>query len=61
MAGKILHTVSGSVYQDFPTKQEMLSRDKLNSSCFSPKNAFFAFGTTSGKCRLYRFPYFDNY
>jgi len=61
MAAKMLHSASGTVYQNFPSKHEMFSRDKLKCAAFSPKNAFFAFGTSSGKCRLYRLPHFDMY
>jgi len=61
MAGRMLHCTMGGVFQNFPSRQEMFSRDRLISAGFSPGNAFFAFGASSGTCRLYRLNFFGKY
>jgi hypothetical protein len=61
MALKMFHCSSGEVFQDFPKKHEMFSRDRLTCAGFSPGNAFFATGAQSGQCRLYRFSFFNKY
>lgn len=52
---------SGSIYQNFPSRQEIFLREKLKCSAFSPNSAFLAYGTERGKCLLYRLNHFGKY
>jgi len=61
MAGRILHCRSGNVFQNFPSRPEMFSKERMKCAEFSPNSGFFAFGTESGACRLYRLNHFSNY
>ncbi|CAD5225570.1 unnamed protein product [Bursaphelenchus okinawaensis] len=58
---RIAHLQSGTVFKNFPPKNEMLSKDVITSASFSPHSGFVAFGTMSGGVRLYRLNYFDIY
>ncbi|TKR81823.1 hypothetical protein L596_015636 [Steinernema carpocapsae] len=55
------HTKSGSVYQNFPNRTEMMQKTQMSSCAFSPNSGFFACGTQNGNVRLYRLDQFDNY
>jgi U3 small nucleolar RNA-associated protein 18 len=61
MAYRLLHMNSGTVYKNFPPKQEMLERELISSVEFSPKSGYVAFGTMTGHCRLYRLHAFSEY
>lgn len=54
MAYRMVHMRSGTVFKNFPTKQEALERELITCVDFSPNSAFMAYGTASGHCRLYR-------
>ena len=61
MSARILQTRSGTVFQNFPAKQEMFERDQITCADFSPHSGFLAFGTEAGTTRIYRLNHFDKY
>lgn len=61
MSARILHTRSGTVFQNFPAEQEMLERDQITCADFSPRSGFVVFGTQNGGTRMYRLNHFDKY
>lgn len=61
MAGRLLHCRSGTVFQNFPQRRDMFSKDYLKCAAFSPNNGFFAFGAKNGSCKLFRLNYFQKY
>lgn len=61
MSIRLMHCQSGSIYQNFPARQEMFLKEKIKSNSFSPNSAFMAYGTESGKCLIYRLNHFNNY
>lgn len=61
MSVRLGHCVSGTVFQNFPKKQEHFSKEKLTSCAFSPNGAFFAIGTKEGRTRFYQFKHFKKY
>uniref|UniRef100_A0A915EC23 Uncharacterized protein n=1 Tax=Ditylenchus dipsaci TaxID=166011 RepID=A0A915EC23_9BILA len=61
MAGRMMHSQSGEVYQNFPTRQEMAVKERLTACHFSPSSAFFVYGKESGSVSLYRLNHFDVY
>ncbi|KAI6189559.1 U3 small nucleolar RNA-associated protein 18-like protein [Aphelenchoides bicaudatus] len=61
MAYRFLHTQSGTVFKNFPPKQEMLSRDYFTCTDISPHSGFAAFGNTNGGIRLYRLNHYEKY
>uniref|UniRef100_A0A914HJE4 Uncharacterized protein n=1 Tax=Globodera rostochiensis TaxID=31243 RepID=A0A914HJE4_GLORO len=61
MACRLSNCSTGSVFQNYPAKQEHFSTDKFTACEFSPNNAFFSLGTKQGKLRLYRLGHSNSY
>jgi len=61
MAVRLGHLASGTVFQNFPSRQEHFSKERLTTCAFSPKGAFFAVGTKEGRTRLYQLKHFEKY
>uniref|UniRef100_A0A7E4VKK3 WD_REPEATS_REGION domain-containing protein n=1 Tax=Panagrellus redivivus TaxID=6233 RepID=A0A7E4VKK3_PANRE len=61
MAYRVVHMRSGTVFKNFPPKQEALEREFITCVDFSPHSAYMAYGTAAGHCRLYRLNGFHQY
>lgn len=61
MSYRLSHVASGTTYQNFPPKQEILQKEIATCVDFSPHSSFVAFGTMSGFVRLYRLNGYSEY
>lgn len=56
---RLAHTLSSSVYKNFPTSKKRYG--KLYGADFSPSDGYLALGCSSGRAHLCRLPYYKSY
>lgn len=56
---RLCHTISGTVYRNFPVPRKDYGR--ISSACFSPLGGYLALGSLRGRAFLCRIPYYKAY